>query len=173
MSRSRAADDAAAVTRSQWQHYLTQFGPLEESLTADLNSEALVTQARETAARQSVAGEASLGRTIDRYGMGNAPGAMQAQLERQRVLGDAESTAQAVNTARLDQRDRNTSLGASLMQVGRGVANQGLSGMGDVSTMEANRNAHNSNLKAQQKAQQNQTAGALATAAIYAASILW
>jgi len=109
---------------------------------------------------------ASLDRTIDRYGM-NVNGAQRAQLDRQQSLGQAAGTAQAVNTARIDQRERNLGLASSLMQVGRGVNSSALDGMGTAASLEANRNATNAQNKAQAKANQWQTIGTLGSIAAF------
>ena len=147
----------AAITRDQWNHYLQQFAPLENELVGDVNSRDLVTKAAKTAATQTRVGDASLDRSISRYGL-NMTGVQRAQLERQQAIGNATNTAQAVNTARVDQRDRNLSLAANLMQQGRGVSSSAISGLGDAANSEAQRNAHNAQAKAQAKAQQTSTA---------------
>lgn len=146
----------AAVTRDQWNHYLQQFAPLENELVGDVNSRELVEKAASSAATQTAVGNASLDRSISRYGL-NMTGVQRSQLERQQALGNATNTAQAVNTARIDQRDRNLSLAANLMQQGRGVSSSAISGLGDAANSEAQRNAANAQAKAQAKAQRTST----------------
>jgi hypothetical protein len=167
MSTTTSNDQLAALTRDQWNHYLTQFGGTEEKMVADVNSTALVDQAKTSAATQTAVGRGSFDRMLSRYGATGTPTPALTRLARARSLGEATGTAQAVNTARIDQRERNLGLGSSMMQLGRGVAAQGISGMSDVAGMEADRNAQNSQIKAQNKASNINTAASLGAAAMF------
>jgi hypothetical protein len=155
----------ASVTRDQWQHYLRQFAPLEEQLVSDIDSNELVERAANDAATQVGAGKASLDRSIARYGL-NMTGAQRAQLERQRQLGAATNTAQSINTARIDQRERNLGVAADLMMKGRGVSSSAIDGLGQAAGLEAQRNAANAQAKAQSSAQTLNTALGVASLAM-------
>ena len=143
---------AAAVTRDQWNHYLKQFAPLEEQLVGEINDNSLVLGAARDSAKQNAVAEQSFNRDMSRFGV-NTTGVQAKQMARMRSLGDAANNTYAINNARLDQRDRNIALGGDLMQIGRGVAGQGISGLGDVAGMAAQRNAANAQAKAQASAQ--------------------
>ena len=149
---------AAAVTRDQWNHYLKQFGPLEEQLVSEINDNSLVTGAARDSAKQNAVAEQSFNRDMSRFGV-NTTGVQAKQMARMRSLGDAANNTFAINNARLEQRDRNIALGGDLMQIGRGVAGQGISGLGDVAGMAAQRNAANAQAKAQASAQRNSAIG--------------
>uniref|UniRef100_UPI00260EC531 hypothetical protein n=1 Tax=uncultured Halomonas sp. TaxID=173971 RepID=UPI00260EC531 len=79
-------------------------------------------------------------------------------LARTQQLGDATNTAQSMNTARIDQRDRNMTVMADLMMKGRGVASSGIDGLGEAASTESSRNAQNAQAKAADKAQKTSTA---------------
>lgn len=149
---------AAAVTRDQWNHYLRQFGPLEEQLVGEINDNSLVVGAARDSAKQNAIAEESFNRDMSRYGV-NITGVQAKQMARMRSLGDAANNTFAINNARLEQRDRNIALGGDLMQIGRGVAGQGISGLSDAAGMAAQRNAANAQAKAQASAQQQAAIG--------------
>lgn len=159
-------EQLAYLTKSQWAHYVNQFGPTEEALIGEIDSRSLVDQAETTAARQTQVGSESLLRTGSRYGLGDAPKGFTRVIQRQHEMGNAAGTAQSVNTAKLDQRERNLGLMSNLMQVGRGVAAQGISGMSDVAGMDAARRAQNAQIKAQEKAGMIGTAAGLGAMAL-------
>lgn len=158
---------AAQTTRDQWNHYLNTFAPLEKELIADINSTAIVDNAAKTVANQTAAADGVLDRTMERYGMQNAPAVQQERLERQQALGDAANAAQTMNTARLDQRDRNMALASTMMQQGRGVAGSGMSALSSAASNEASRNSANAQLKAQRSAQTWSTIGTLGSIAMF------
>lgn len=151
---------AGQVTRDQWNHYLKQFGPLESQLVNEVNSNDLVTSAVRDSAKQNAIAEQSFGRDVSRYGV-NMTGVQAKQMERMRSLGDAANNTYAINNTRLEQRDRNIALGGDLMQIGRGVAGQGMQGLGDAAGMASQRNAANAQAKAQAKAQSQSMMGSV------------
>lgn len=151
---------AGRVTRDQWSHYLEQFGPLESQLVSEVNSNDMVTGAVRDSSKQNAIAEQSFDRDKSRYGV-NMTGVQGKQMERMRSLGDAANNTYAINNTRLEQRDRNISLGGDLMQIGRGVAGQGIDGLGQAAGMAAQRNAANAQAKAQASAQSNQMLGTM------------
>ena len=163
-----ANEIAAQTTRDQWQHYLDTFGQTEEELIQSIGSTEIVDRAKQTVADQTGSAAGTLERTRERYGMQNVPGAQLDQLERQMQLGDAANAAQTINTARLDQRDRNLSVASTMMQQGRGVAAAGMTGLGNAARNESNRNAANAQLKAQRQSQMWSTIGTLGSIAAFA-----
>ena len=165
---SAADRTAAAVTRDQWSHYLRQFGPLEEQLVGEVNDQSMVRSAARDATKQNAIAEQSFDRDVSRYGV-NMTGVQAKQMDRMRSLGDTSNNTFAINNARLEQRDRNIALGGDLMQVGRGVAGQGISGLGDVAGMSAQRNAANAQAKAQASSQRNSMVGGAIGAGVTAA----
>lgn len=167
-SRATPDDQLAYLSKSQWAHYMNQFAPVEDELVGEINSTKMVDQARSTAARQIETGQGSIDRVKSRYGLGGAPKGFSRVLERQQAMGDAGGTAQAVNTARVDQRERNLGLMSEMMQVGRGVASQGMSGMADVAGMAAQRDAQNAQASAANKAGRISTAASLGALALMA-----
>lgn len=154
---SKAANTLGNITRDQWQHYLQQFGGLEQQLVDSRNDQSLVDSAATAAVKQARIGRESTARDISRYGLGMT-GAQANMLARTQQLGDATNTAQSMNTARIDQRDRNMTVMADLMMKGRGVASSGIDGLGDAASTEASRNAQNAQAKAADKAQKTSTA---------------
>lgn len=149
---------AARITREQWQHYLTQFDPLERQLVGEVNSRDLVDSTRAGLDRQHQVGGDSIRRNIERFGL-NLNGAQRAQLTRQHEMGNAVNNTYAMSNAFINQRDRNMALGGDLMQLGRGVAGQGISGMSDAAGMQSQRDSANAQAKAQSSAQRNSMIG--------------
>lgn len=149
---------AGRVTRDQWSHYLKQFGPLEQQLVGETNDQSLVSGAAQASSKQNAIAEQSFDRDKSRYGV-NMTGVQGKQMDRMRSLGDSANNTYSINNARLEQRDRNLDLSSNLMQVGRGVAGQGMQGLGEAAGMAAQRNAANAQAKAQASSQRNSMIG--------------
>lgn len=159
---------SSRITREQWQHYLTQFDPLERNLVGEVNSRDIIDKTQSNLYKQNELADQSIRRNLDRFGL-KMNGAQHDALERQRILGQAAGNTQAMSDAFITQRDRNMELGGDLMQLGRGVAGQGISGMSQAAGMQANRNSQNAQAKAANSAQRNQMLGGAIGAGVTAA----
>lgn len=154
----------AHVTRAEWDNYLRDFGATEEALVASLSDASLIDKARSSAPKQNILAAEAQSRSLGRRGV-QMTGAQAAALQRNSALSNALNNATALNNARVDQRERNLSLGSTVMQLGRGVNSTALEGMGTAASLESSRNAQNAAAKAQSKANTLGTIGSIAQTA--------
>ena len=155
---SIAQKKLAEISRDELKNYLAKFGDMEESLTGDTNSTALIDSAKESQVLGQQVSQESQSRTLSRYGASMTPAQMAAQ-QRIGSLGNASSYAGAVNNSALDQRDRNQSLRNSLLGIGNEQLGVAMSGLGAAAGMEAGREAEYQRAKAAAHASNMQMIG--------------
>lgn len=141
----------ANITREQWQHYVDTYGGVEERMANDVNSTEMIRDARSISATQNRLGQALQARSISRRGLNMTPAQRQA-MEKNQSYAAALSSADAVNNARVNQRERNISLGNEMAMIGRKVNSDSYNGLGTAASLEASRNSANAQAKASSKA---------------------
>lgn len=171
MSQTPLADQLARISREEFDRYVADFRPLEQTTINSLN-ESTVGASMDTAQKDAVRSRASLARMRERYGTDVSP--MQAAGEaRQEALGGALNTLTAGNTAYLGDRDRQKQTLAGVMNVGQQLRQQALGNFGSASQLEGARtsaDAANKSAYKQQKSQQkSQMYGSLASLGMMAA----
>lgn len=176
MSQTPLADELARISREEFDRYLAQFRPLEQT-TIDSLDESTVGQAMDNAQADAVRARASLARMRERYGVGTDP--MQAAGEaRQNALSGTLGSLTAGNQAVLADRDNSRQTLAGLLNHGQALRQQALGGFSSAASLEgqrtsadsANRNAYQQQ-KAANKAQTYQSVASLGAMALTAAAL--
>jgi len=141
----------ADITRQQYDDFIKNFSGLEDTLVNRAkNDNRLVDQARVDTGKASGIAAGVNARNASRYGVALTPDQLKAQgssLERSSALGSSD----AINNARLTQRDLNEKLAFSLIDIGNGVNGSALGALG-ASAADANaRNTAYNSAKTQSK----------------------
>ena len=170
-SRTNSRDpDAllAQMTREDYSSYQKDYGQFEKDLVKRAQTDtSLIDQARVDSKESSALMSGVAERNRERYGS-SLTGAQKQQQDRGLELSSTLGSAQAVNSARLVQKDTNTALLGGVIDVGQGVYQRSMQGLSN-SAQNKNQldNAYKS-AKAQHKAQTYSTLGSLGAAAIMA-----
>ncbi len=170
-SRTNSRDpDAllAQMTREDYSSYQKDYGQFERDLVKRAQTDtSLIDQARVDSKESSALMSGVAERNRERYGS-SLTGAQKQQQDRGLELSSTLGSAQAVNSARLVQKDTNTALLGGVIDVGQGVYQRSMQGLSN-SAQNKNQldNAYKS-AKAQHKAQTYSTLGSLGAAAIMA-----
>ena len=157
--------DAAGITRDQWQHFLETYRPVEEdvlrsAMQTDFQAEG--DEAGRLAAASSRASRGILARNLRRVGT-SLTGEERSALARRQNIGETLGRARAENTTRRGLSDSRTNLLASIVGIGRGVANTASAGLHSVADMAGQREALHRAQKEQTRAT-NLSMGAQAAA---------
>lgn len=158
----------ANLTRQEYLDYIQNYRKFEEQLIAKAQTDtSLIKQAREDVGVASALTQGVAARNAQRYGVALTPAQIQQQqlrLQRANTLGGI----QAVNDAKIAQREANTGLLADLINIGQGVNRASQSQLGSAAAdATARKNAY-TQAKAASKANTYSTIGSLASAAIIA-----
>ena len=158
----------ANITRQQYEDFITNFGGFEDNLIERSKSDtSLVDQARLDTTKASGLTKGIADRNAARYGIGLMPDQMKARdtaIQRQNTLGGSD----AINNARVAQKDLNTSLQDGLIDIGNGVQGTALGQLGSAAgDATARKNAY-TQARAQSQANTYSTIGSLGAAAILA-----
>jgi hypothetical protein len=161
----------ADLTRREYLDYVQNYRGFEEQLIQRARTDrTLIDQARQDVGVASSLTQGIAERNAQRYGVNLTPDQLQQRtlrLQRANVLGGV----QAVNDAKIAQRDSNNALLAGLIDVGQGVNRAAQSQLGSAAAdATARRNAY-TQARAQSKANTYSTIGSLASAAILAFTI--
>ena len=161
---------AAQVTRSQWQHFLDFYRPIEDevlkkAMQTDFTAEG------DTAGRTAAAGvessKGSLARSLSRAGT-SLTAEEQSAVSRRQASSLTKAVGQAENTTRRGLSESRGSLLAGIVGIGRGVANTATSGLQSVADMAAQREAEHQRQKASASASNMAAAGTAAALLISA-----
>jgi len=158
----------AGITQKEFNDYIKDYRGFEDELIAKSQSDtSLIDQASDDAlqARKNAAGMAR--RNAQRYGAGYTPAQLQEarrSLQRASSLGSAD----ALNNARIAQREANTALLSDLINIGQGVNRSSLNQLGSAAQDAQSRRQAFEAAKASSKAQTYSSIGSLASAAIFA-----
>lgn len=158
----------AGITREQYDSFIKDFEPLENQLIARSKTDtSLVDQARKDAPKAAAIQQGVADRNARRYGIGLLPDQIMAQkdaTERATSLG----TTNAVNNARIAQKDLNEGLQDNLIDIGNGVQSGAFSALGSAASDATQRKNAYTQAKASSQASTYQAIGTLASAAIFA-----
>jgi hypothetical protein len=158
----------ANLTRQEYMDYVQNYRGFEEALIRKAQTDrTLIDQARKDVGVASALTQGVASRNAQRYGVELTPAQLQQQqlrLQRANTLGGI----QAVNDAKIAQRESNTALLSDLINIGQGVNRASQQQLGSAAAdATARKNAY-TQAKAQSKANTYSTIGSLASAAILA-----
>jgi len=158
----------ANLTRQEYMDYVQNYRGFEEQLIQKAQTDrTLIDQARKDVGVAAALTQGAATRNAQRYGVALTPAQLQQQqlrLQRANTLGGI----QAVNDAKIAQRESNTALLSDLINIGQGVNRASQQQLGSAAAdATARRNAY-TQAKAQSKANTYSTIGSLASAAILA-----
>ena len=159
---------AAAVSRQEFQHYLDTYKPIEidtlkEAQRTDFKEEG--DRASNTFSRQIALSDAAFNRNLSRTNT-TLTAEEQTGLDRRRSISRTADRAGTENVTRRNLSTRNINTLGEMLAVGRGIQNSAAGGLGNAAQMQGQRDAANSQMKSQRRAQQIQTLGMLAAAVI-------
>lgn len=155
----------ANITQAQWDDWVRDIKPIEDDLINKATSSTeLIDQAKadRDAAMPLMQGIAN--RQAQRYGAALTPAQLKEQ-QRSLARGTTLGGIQAVNDARIAQKDANRALLADLIDIGQGVNR---SSLGELSNAAGNKSARDQaykNARAQHRANMYGTLGTLGAAA--------
>jgi len=158
----------ANLTRQEYMDYVQNYRGFEEELIRKAQTDrSLIDQARKDVGVAAALTQGVASRNAQRYGVTLTPAQLQQQqlrLQRANTLGGI----QAVNDAKIAQRESNTALLSDLINIGQGVNRASQQQLGSAAAdATARKNAY-TQAKAQSKANTYSTIGSLASAAILA-----
>ena len=139
----------AAITRQDYNDYINNFRDFEERLLGQTDDQGLINRAREDQKTQNRIAREVQQRNIERYGGAGLSNAQRQQQQRTLQRGGQLAMANTSNNSRIQQREINNALLNELIGIGQGVNQSSLSGLGDASSMAAQRAAAYKNAKAQ------------------------
>jgi hypothetical protein len=137
------ANDAASLTRAQWQYFLDFYRPQEQEILSEAMRTDFTTEGDEaglTAAAGVQAGRGTLERNLRRTGVQLTDEERKA-LDRRTGSTLARATARAENTTRRGLSDSRTNLLRGAVEIGRGVASTASYGLNSAADMAAQREA--------------------------------
>ena len=160
----------ANITRQEYMDFQNNFGQYEKDLIDKArNDTSLIDAARTDSAEATKLAEGINERILGRYGASVTPAQRQA-MERSSESASTLGGIQAVNDAKMRQKDLNEGLAANLISIGQGVNVNAQQMMGTAASAQAQRNAAYESAKAANKAATYQTVGTLASTAILIAA---
>jgi glutamate mutase epsilon subunit len=158
----------AELTRQEYLDYIANYRNFEEQLINKAQTDtSLIDQAREDVGVAQTLTQGVANRNAQRYGVALTPAQIQQQqlrLQRANTLGGV----QAINDARIAQRESNTQLLADLINIGQGVNRSSQQQLGSAAADATQRRNAYTQAKAASKANTYATVGSLASAAILA-----
>ena len=158
----------AQITRQQYLDYIKNYRGFEEDLIDQATSDtSLIDQAREDIDSASRLSAGMAERNRQRYGASLTPAQIREQqrgLKRANTLGGV----QAIQDARIAQREANTRLLSDLINIGQGVNRSSLDQMGSAAANATQRKNAYKQAKAQSRANTYSTLGSLGALAILA-----
>jgi len=158
----------ANMTRQEYLDYIQNYRGFEEGLIENAqNDTSLIDQAREDSKIASGIAAGVSSRNASRYGAALTPAQRQQQdvtLQRVNTLG----STQAVNDARIAQREANTKQLSDLINIGQGVNRSSQNQMGSAAADATARKNAFTQAQAASKAQTYSTIGSLGAMAIMA-----
>lgn len=162
----KPGDATAAITRQKAAFYADNYEPLLMENVARVNDNSLVTAARENAGFGFRDLQQRNARERLRYNMqGGQPAAVQQDQNAQLGLRRSLNFDNTINTARMDQADRNTNFRNSMLDIFNGIDASSMQGLSSASANEAQRKAANEASKSQSKSSTYSTIGTAAMAA--------
>jgi len=141
LDTSNPSNTAAAITRSQWQHFQEFYAPIEaevlrSAMQTDFTQEG--NEAGRLAGDAQQASRGSLARSLSRAGT-SLTAEEQRAVSRRQGLSLTKAIGRAENTTRRGLKESRASLLAGIVGIGRGVANTAQAGISSVADMAAQR----------------------------------
>lgn len=150
------------LTRREIARYDQLVVPAQQELINSLYDTSIVDDAKANAGEGFDAARARAERHRRRYGL-RATGAAEQEAVRASQRQEALDYDSSVNEARIEQKTRNDNIRRDLIDVGRGIAANASSGLGAAADNQSYREAAADQARTQRRAQNQQTATALAT----------
>lgn len=158
----------ADITRGEYQDYVNNYRRFEEDLIEQAqNDTSLIDAAREDAALAGQLSQQVAQRNMGRYG-GTLTPVQQQEMQRASQRGNTLGAVQAVNDARIAQKEANTRLLSDLINIGQGVNRSSQQQLGSAAADASSRRQAYESARAASRAQTYSTVGALGAAAILA-----
>ena len=158
----------ADLTRREYEDFVRNYGSFEDQAIRKAQTDtSLIDQAKEDIAGASALTADIQQRNIGRYG-GALTAVQQQQMDGALQRGNTLGGIQAMNDARIDQKELNQSMMADLINIGQGVNRSSQSQLGQSAANATQRKNAYQAAKAQSKAATYQAVGGLASAAIIA-----
>lgn len=158
----------ANISRQQYDDFIKNFGGFEDTLISrSQNDTSLVDQAKLDTTKATAITKGVADRNASRYGIGLMPDQLKARdgaLQRQSALGGSD----AINNARVAQKDLNNNLLDGLIDVGNGVQQAAMGQLSTAATSEVSRKNAYTQAKAQSQANTWSTIGTLGAMAAFA-----
>lgn len=167
---AQAEQMGAQVTREQFERYMNDFVPYEESAIGSLG-DASAQQAASSSIGDAARARASLERMRSRYGTSQTAGQANAEAH-QTSLSTSLGALGAVNAGRQLDEDRDYNLMGSMLNLGNNVQSSATNSLTSASANEQQRENAYQSAKASADAAQSQQNAALASTAIMAAAIM-
>lgn len=143
------AGSAAGFAGQDWNKFMTDYGPILEKQLASLNSNAMVDKAAEDARVVPGLMSGAVDRAARRRG--GMTFSQRLALGQSRKLTDATTTADLMNNARLDQRNRNTESAYKLSGLGTDIYQMGLDNVRESEGLATQRRMNNAARQQQEK----------------------
>lgn len=137
MSTTPLADQLATISKDEFDRYLQQFRPLEQTTIASLDA-STTGASMDRAQTDAVASRAALSRMRERYGTTVTP-AQAAGEARQNALSGSLGELSAGNNAVVADRDNRIQTLAGLMNVGGTIRQQAMGNYSSASGLESAR----------------------------------
>jgi len=158
----------ADLTRREYEDFVRNYGSFENQAIRKAQTDtSLIDQAKEDIAGASALTADIQQRNIGRYG-GELTAVQQQQMDGALQRGNTLGGIQAMNDARIDQKELNQSMMADLINIGQGVNRSSQSQLGQSAANATQRKNAYQAAKAQSKSATYQAVGGLASAAILA-----
>lgn len=158
----------ADLTRREYEDFVRNYGSFEDQAIRNAQTDtSLIDQAQEDIAGASALTADIQRRNIGRYG-GQLTAVQQQQMDGALQRGNTLGGIQAMNDARIDQKELNQSMMADLINIGQGVNRSSQSQLGQSAANATQRKNAYQAAKAQSKSATYQAIGGLASAAIIA-----
>lgn len=158
----------ANISRQQYDDFIKNFGGFEDTLISrSQNDTSLVDQAKLDTTKATAITKGVADRNASRYGIGLMPDQLKARdgaLQRQSALGGSD----AINNARVAQKDLNNNLLDGLVDIGNGVQQAAMGQLSTAASTESARKNAYTQARASSEANTYSTLGSIGSAAILA-----
>jgi len=143
--------DLKAVYEAQKKEYDEMYRPVNREMIASINSTEMVDTAKANANTDFDAMQGQSQRMASRFGLSYNP-AEQAELANRTAGARALNYTNVVNNAQTNQYERNMAMQDQMINVGRGIAQSGVSNMNTAANAKNQRDMTNDSIDAQNKA---------------------
>ena len=151
------------ILRDRYRSFKKDYAPFEQRILDRAQTDtSLIDQAREQGSALKALSAGVTKRGLERYGANPATGGLRAQqLDRSSALGGARAGVQALSDARINQYESNQSTIGRLVNIGQGISQSSLKGLGAASGLQGQRQNAYSSARAGHYANQSNILGGL------------